>query len=252
MAEGKGRESDFGHLYDREAPWTGLPRGDEFAAYLNSTPEHELNEKEKKCLKKLQKAYGDGDGEEKETVAPNFDTMPWHLIKNPSDVIYYLYGDPLPTQFNQNITGVLRSLQTSGKQHVNSKGKVVYDKMSIDEICEYAKAKSGEVKQNYLNDKVKEQEETKDMNFIEKFNYKINKSSVNYINQVEKGGESGPSVFFKLSVGAALKAGKITALQSKQPEAGKDKQKENPDKDKQKQDDGHQQEQTQQDDAELQ
>lgn len=247
MAEGKGRESEFGHLYNRDAPWTGLPKGEEFAAYLNSTPEHELNEPEKKCLKKLQKVQGNSKGDDDEVVEPNENAMPWHLIKSPSDVIYYLYGDPLPTKFNKNIVAVLRQLKQSGKEFKDDNGKIKHTSMSINEIVEYAKAKSGEVQQNYLNDEIKRHEDTKDMDIWSKFMYNVGRSSANYVDSIEKGGESGPTIFFKVSIKLALKNGKINALQQKQPENGEDKQKDNPDKDKQKQDD-EQQEQTSQDD----
>lgn len=249
MAEGKGRESEFGHLYNRDAPWTGLPKGEDFVRYLNKTPKHELNEPEKKCLKKLEKLSENGKGEEEEVVEPNENAMPWHLFKNPSDVIYYLYGDPLPTRFNKNIVAVLQQLKQSGKTFTDKVGKIKHEPMSIAEIVEYAQAKSNEVKQNYLNDKVKEREETKDMNFLDKSMYKAGKFSDNYINDFVRGGTSGPSIFFKLSTELALKMGKMTASQPKQPENGEDKQKDNPnpDKDKQKQDD-EQQEQTRQDD----
>lgn len=247
MAEGKGRESEFGHLYNRDAPWTGLPKGEDFVRYLNKTPKYELNEPEKKCLKKLEKLSENGKGEEEEVVEPNENAMPWHLIKNPSDVIYYLYGDPLPTRYNKNIVAVLQQLKKSGKTFTDKDGKIKHAPMSIEEIVEYAQAKSNEVKQNYLDDKTKELYAKKNMNNpIDKFLYNVGKFSDNYVGDIEKGGTSEPSTFFKLSTDLALKTGKMTASQLKQPENVEDKQKDNPDKDK-----DEQKEQTRQDDATL-
>lgn len=202
MAEEK-RNSEFGHLYHQDAPWTGLSGGEDFVEYLRKMKatgkEKELVDEEKECLKKLEKwekENGDEKGSEGAgVVTPNEAKIPWKLLASPGNIIYYLYGEPQETEFNQNIIAVLNDLKGQG--------------MSILEMSEFAEAKCNEIKQNYINEKQEEMRDLQGANPIEKVGYKLSKISGNYFEP-----KSEPSLFFKFSVKTALKNGTLNTLGS--------------------------------------
>lgn len=200
MAEEK-RNSEFEHLYHQDAPWAGLSGGKDFVEYLRKMKatgkEKELVDEEKECLKKLEKwekENGDEKGSEGAgVVTPNEAKIPWKLLASPGNIIYYLYGEPQETEFNQNIIAVLKDLQGQG--------------MSILKMSEFAEAKCNEIKQNYINEKQEEMRDLQGANPIEKVGYKLSKISGNYFEP-----KSEPSLFFKFSVKTALKNGTLNTL----------------------------------------
>lgn len=197
------RNSEFEHLYHQDAPWTGLSGGKDFVEYLKKMKatgkEKELVDEEKECLKKLEKwekENGDEKGSEGAgVVTPNEAKIPWKLLTSPGNIIYYLYGEPQETEFNQNIIAVINNLKEQG--------------MSILEMSEFAEAKCNEIKQNYINEKQEEMRDLQGANPIEKVGYKISKISGNYFEP-----KSEPSLFFKFSVKTALKNGTLNTLGS--------------------------------------
>lgn len=144
MAEGKGRP-EFEHLYNYDAPWTGLSGGEEFVEYLRKVRAEnrvkELPYPEKRCLEKLEqweKSLG-GEKPEQETMSFDDNSMPWKEIRKPSDIAFFLSAYYLPTRYNKAIASFIKRKLESG--------------MSVLELAEHARVKYQEQLGKYINEK---------------------------------------------------------------------------------------------------
>lgn len=137
MAEGKGKPELFRHLYNRDAPWTGLTNGSEFVNYLESTPEEEFNEEEKKCCKKLDKLKG--DDKDSHPVEIDMSEMPWNLLKSTFGVMALFSGAylPFPKTIRMAVEYVKQQIE-AGKTigEIAKFGKQMYERQTQEYMVE--------------------------------------------------------------------------------------------------------------------
>lgn len=168
MAEGKGRP-EFEHLYNYDAPWTGLSGGEDFVEYLRKVRAEnrvkELPYPEKRCLEKLEqweKSLG-GEKPEQETMSFDDNSMPWKEIQKPNDIAFFLGAYYLPTRYNKAIASFIEGKLESG--------------MSEQQLAEYAQVQYQKQLGEYVNEKKQQIEEFgSEKDTLSKVGYLLKKS----------------------------------------------------------------------------
>lgn len=140
--------SQFTHLYNSPAPWTGMPNGTEFKSYLlkmrDSGKKKELNESEKKCLEDLEKYISEHPEKEESEATFDESAIDWTRLSSNHAVSFYLvFPEWFLSDTNKNI-----------QRFVLSK----YKECSVSEIVKYAKEKIKKL-QAGINDKNKAESE---------------------------------------------------------------------------------------------
>lgn len=153
-------KSLYEHLYNSPAPWSSMPRGNEFKNYLISKRDAgkkgELNESEKKCLADLENYLKEHSEEQETEIDYDESAIDWTRLKTNYDVAFYLtFPDFFLSEANKNI----RHFVLSKFKEESVSGIVKYANEQIKKLEE--KANGVKNKDDKKESKEEDKEETK-------------------------------------------------------------------------------------------
>lgn len=153
-------KSLYEHLYNSPAPWSSMPRGNEFKNYLLSKRDagkkSELNESEKKCLADLENYLKEHSEEQEAEIDYDESAIDWTRLKTNYNVVFYLvFPDFFLSKANKNI----RHFVLSKFKEESISGIVKYANEQIKKLEE--KANGVKNKDDKKESKEEDKEETK-------------------------------------------------------------------------------------------